>query len=372
MATLVGEHRRRLAVTGAAAAVAGAIGLACVYFAGLVAGQMARLDERAAMVALADRVVTEPPMQVFPLLLAAGAIGWVTLAVGLYRSRAVPRAAAMLVGIGGAATMVTAAGPVRAAVVASSVIALAGFAWVAAASRPGTSRRHAPQTVSAPDRSEHRNYGRSRFSSAGTRQRMGGTMSLRRSRIAVAAVMSSSLLAGLAVAESSGATTPDTTLPSTGEGPVGVIAIGHSGLTGENSDPDRPGQPALENSWATGTNPEVNSIYLRLVEVQPETEGHVANTAVGGALASTTGRTGRAGDEHRADAANSSSSRRSTTTCNVRSTTPTTSRQFGDSLTDVLDADRHRVAAVADLDGRAAGPSDRCRASRISSPPIRK
>ena len=45
-------------------------------------------------------------------------------------------------------------------------------------------------------------------------------MSLRRSRIAFAAVMSSSLLAGLAVAESSGATTPDTTLPGTAEGPV--------------------------------------------------------------------------------------------------------------------------------------------------------
>jgi hypothetical protein len=112
-------------------------------------------------------------------------------------------------------------------------------------------------------------------------------MSGHRSRIAVAvAVMSSSLLAGVAVAESSGATTPDTTLPSTGEGPIGVIAIGHSGLTAENSDPDRPGQPALENSWATGTNPEVDSIYQRLVSVLPEMEGHVANTAQGGAPAS--------------------------------------------------------------------------------------
>jgi hypothetical protein len=88
------------------------------------------------------------------------------------------------------------------------------------------------------------------------------------------------------LAESSGATTPDTTLPSTGEGPVGVIAIGHSGLTGENSDPARPFQPALENSWATGTNPEVNSIYMRLVAARPENEGHVANTAEGGAPAS--------------------------------------------------------------------------------------
>lgn len=58
------------------------------------------------------------------------------------------------------------------------------------------------------------------------------------------------------------------------------------GLTGENSDPERPFQVALENSWATGTNPDVNSVYLRLVELRPETEGHFANTAVGGAPAS--------------------------------------------------------------------------------------
>jgi hypothetical protein len=123
-------------------------------------------------------------------------------------------------------------------------------------------------------------------------------MSLRRSRIAIAAAMSASLLAALAVPDSSSATTPDTTSPGTGDGPVGVIAIGHSGLTAENSDPDRPHQPALENSWATGTNPDVNSIYQRLIEVHPETEGHVANTAVGGAPSVTlTGQAGMALDE---------------------------------------------------------------------------
>lgn len=68
--------------------------------------------------------------------------------------------------------------------------------------------------------------------------------------------------------------------------PVGIIAIGHSGLTGENSDPrhpSQPGQPVLENSWATGTSPAVDSVYLRLVAARPETKGHVANAATGGA-----------------------------------------------------------------------------------------
>lgn len=65
--------------------------------------------------------------------------------------------------------------------------------------------------------------------------------------------------------------------------PVGIIAIGHSGLTGEGTGGRF--QAVRENSWATGTNPDVNSVYLRLAAVRPETEGHVANTAQGGASA---------------------------------------------------------------------------------------
>lgn len=65
--------------------------------------------------------------------------------------------------------------------------------------------------------------------------------------------------------------------------PVGVIAIGHSGLTGEGTG--APFEPVYRNSWATGTSPEVNSVYLRLVDVRPETEGHVSNQARGGAVA---------------------------------------------------------------------------------------
>jgi hypothetical protein len=84
-----------------------------------------------------------------------------------------------------------------------------------------------------------------------------------------------------------GAATSSTMSAADTAKPVGVIAIGHSGLTGENSDPSQPGQVALENSWATGTSPQVNSIYRRLVAVRQDTDGHVANTAEGGAPAST-------------------------------------------------------------------------------------
>jgi hypothetical protein len=63
----------------------------------------------------------------------------------------------------------------------------------------------------------------------------------------------------------------------------GLIAIGHSGLTGEGTGSQFEAVPA--NSWATGTNPDVDSVYLRMVATHPETKAHVANTARGGAVA---------------------------------------------------------------------------------------
>jgi len=62
---------------------------------------------------------------------------------------------------------------------------------------------------------------------------------------------------------------------------IGVIALGHSGITGYRSDPAVDGD-ALQNSWATGTNPSVKSLYARLVAVRPEVEGHVDNQGIDG------------------------------------------------------------------------------------------
>ena len=60
--------------------------------------------------------------------------------------------------------------------------------------------------------------------------------------------------------------------------------LGHSGATGESSDPKKPlHYEARENSWATGTNPAVKSLYLRLLAVNPTIEGHNFNLAQGGA-----------------------------------------------------------------------------------------
>jgi hypothetical protein len=67
----------------------------------------------------------------------------------------------------------------------------------------------------------------------------------------------------------------------------GIAALGHSALTGENSDPHHLGVLALQNSWATGTNPAVDSIYQRLAAADPAFRGHAVNEAFGGATAST-------------------------------------------------------------------------------------
>ena len=95
------------------------------------------------------------------------------------------------------------------------------------------------------------------------------------------------LLVGLVACGAGGASTATrqtTTSPATATALNGLIAIGHSALTGENSDPSTSGAvPA--NSWATGTNPALHSIYERMLAAFPKLKGHVANTAIGGATA---------------------------------------------------------------------------------------
>ena len=61
-----------------------------------------------------------------------------------------------------------------------------------------------------------------------------------------------------------------------------VAVLGHSGATGTLSDPRDVRRDARENSWATGDNPQVDSIYLRLLADHPDLEGHNYNAAVNG------------------------------------------------------------------------------------------
>ena len=85
------------------------------------------------------------------------------------------------------------------------------------------------------------------------------------------------------IGHSTASSAPPATATATATGrpdhPIGVMAIGHSGLTGFQSDPKSPATNTAANSWATGSNPAVRSVYQRLLEARPETSGNVVNSA---------------------------------------------------------------------------------------------
>ena len=65
--------------------------------------------------------------------------------------------------------------------------------------------------------------------------------------------------------------------------PSSIVVLGHSGATGFGSDPAHPYGDAPANSWATGSNPAVDSLYSRILAVNPAVRGHAVNLAQDGA-----------------------------------------------------------------------------------------
>jgi hypothetical protein len=68
--------------------------------------------------------------------------------------------------------------------------------------------------------------------------------------------------------------------------PNSIVVLGHSGATGYNSDPARPRVDVPDNSWATGGNPAVNSVYSRILAANPSIRAHRFNVAKDGAKVS--------------------------------------------------------------------------------------
>lgn len=64
--------------------------------------------------------------------------------------------------------------------------------------------------------------------------------------------------------------------------PDSLAVVGHSGATGESTVPYENGDTKT-NTWASGTNPAVRSVYQRLLVRNPQIGGHVTNAAQGGA-----------------------------------------------------------------------------------------
>jgi hypothetical protein len=65
--------------------------------------------------------------------------------------------------------------------------------------------------------------------------------------------------------------------------PNSIAVLAHSGATGYDSDPRRPRVDVRANSWATGTNPAVDSLYRRILARNPRIKGHNVNLAEDGA-----------------------------------------------------------------------------------------
>jgi plastocyanin len=93
------------------------------------------------------------------------------------------------------------------------------------------------------------------------------------------------LLSGVLAATVPGTTvgqSPGQASPFPAALPSSIVVIGHSGATGYDSDPQAPGTDNEANSWATGTNPDVASVYLRVLARNPSVAGNVQNFAIDG------------------------------------------------------------------------------------------
>jgi lysophospholipase L1-like esterase len=64
--------------------------------------------------------------------------------------------------------------------------------------------------------------------------------------------------------------------------PSSMDALGGSVTVGFNTDCPDPWTDCPDNSWATGTNPAVDSVYLRLLALNPQLRDHNANDAESG------------------------------------------------------------------------------------------
>jgi hypothetical protein len=105
----------------------GWVGCAAVGACGLLMGEMAESPDRAAMVQLLEDFNDGAAGWVF-LLSVIGAVGYVVGAVAMARAGLVTKGAAVLVGLGGAATLLTMAGPVTVVLVAAALVLTAGHA----------------------------------------------------------------------------------------------------------------------------------------------------------------------------------------------------------------------------------------------------
>ena len=124
---------RRLRVAGkgrsadfvALTATVGWAATAAICVGGLFLSVAATAPDRAVQVQLQQKFNDGSSAFVF-LMCAIGAIGYIVLAIGLGRAKVVSKGAAVLIGLGGAATLMTMPGPLKPLLVLTAVLLAAG------------------------------------------------------------------------------------------------------------------------------------------------------------------------------------------------------------------------------------------------------
>lgn len=150
---LVRPTTPRLAAVGTSLLVVGAAGMAVLATLTGTAGQLARHGDAGTNSALWVHIWNDSVLAQTWLALIAGAIGCIVLAVATSQRQGVARFTAPLLGVGGALTVITAAGPVKALNVFAALVTLAAFGLLArsdtAPSRRSVATPSASSLVSA-------------------------------------------------------------------------------------------------------------------------------------------------------------------------------------------------------------------------------
>jgi hypothetical protein len=143
LGTVARTRTPRLGAIATALTVIGCVGIANVGAISAIDRQIVQHSPTPVAVEVTRQYNENIPIVDLPILL--GVLGFVLLAVCLYRSRRVPRMAAILIGLGGAATTITAQGPIRPLLLTAAGILLIGQARLVLATRPTADPQAAEQ-----------------------------------------------------------------------------------------------------------------------------------------------------------------------------------------------------------------------------------
>jgi hypothetical protein len=134
LGTVARTRTPRLGAVAMALTVIGCVGIANVGAISAIDRQIVQHSPTPVAVEVTRQYNEHIPIVDAPLLL--GVLGFILLAVCLFLSRRVPRMAAILIGLGGAVTTITAQGPIQPLLLTAAGTLLIGQGWLVVAVRP--------------------------------------------------------------------------------------------------------------------------------------------------------------------------------------------------------------------------------------------